>query len=61
VITSFSPSDLFPHYISTHITKQYALKALPCFMIWLKIIYETWTRPFDTDDTETELQPVLAA
>ena len=59
VITSFSPSDLFPKYISTHITKQYALKALPCFMIWLKIVYETWTRPFNTDDTETELKPAL--
>jgi hypothetical protein len=60
VITSFSPSDLFPKYISTHITKKYALKALPCFMIWLKIIYETWTRPFDTESTEPELKPALA-
>ena len=59
VITSFSPSDLFPHYLSTHITKRYALKCLPCLMVWLKIIYETWTRPFSTDTTET--QTVLAA
>lgn len=61
VITSFSPSDLFPKYISTHITKKYALKALPVFMVWLKIIYETWTRPFDTDDTGSELKPAIAA
>ncbi|WP_348052791.1 glycosyltransferase family 87 protein [Mucilaginibacter sp.] len=59
VITSFSPSDLFPKYISTHITKKYALKALPCLMIWLKIIYETWTRPFSTNETEPKLQPTL--
>lgn len=44
VITSFSPSDLFPKYLSTHVTKKYGLKALPCLMIWLKIVYETWTR-----------------
>jgi len=60
VITSFSPSDLFPKYISTHITKKYALKALPCFMIWLKIIYETWTKPFKTDNTNPQLQTTLA-
>ncbi|RKR83256.1 uncharacterized protein DUF2029 [Mucilaginibacter gracilis] len=59
VITSFSPSDLFPKYISTHITKRYALKALPCFMIWLKIIYETWTRPFDNQDLQPELEPAF--
>lgn len=47
VITSFSPSDLFPKYISTNITKRYGLKALPVFIIWLKIIYETWTRHFE--------------
>ena len=49
VITSFSPSDLFPHYLSTHITKKYGLKALPCLMIWLRIVYEALTRKFDTD------------
>lgn len=47
VITSFSPTDLFPHYLSDHYTKRYALKALPCFVIWLKIVYETLTRKFD--------------
>ena len=46
VITSLSPSDLFPKYISTHYIKRYGLKALPCFIIWLKIIDETWTRQF---------------
>jgi hypothetical protein len=56
IITSLSPSDLFPKYISTHLTKKYGLKALPCLMIWLRIIYETWTRNFDK---ETTTQPVL--
>lgn len=56
VITSFSPSDLFPHYLSEHVTKKYGLKALPVFMIWIKIIYETWTRDFNKEET-----PILAA
>jgi hypothetical protein len=56
VITSFSPSDLFPRYLSEHITKKYGLKALPVFIIWLKMIYETWTRDFNKEET-----PILAA
>lgn len=56
VITSFSPSDLFPHYLSEHVTKKYGLKALPVFIIWLKIIYETWTRDFNKEEN-----PILAA
>lgn len=42
VISSLSPSDLFPKYIQINYIKPYSLKALPCFLIWLKIIYETW-------------------
>ena len=56
VITSFSPSDLFPRYLSENVTKKYGLKALPVLMVWLKIIYETWTRDFTN-----EQQPVIAA
>lgn len=46
VITSLSPSDLFPKFINKTYIKPYALKALPCLVIWLKIIYETLTREF---------------
>lgn len=46
LITSLSPSDLFPQIINKRYIKPYALKALPCFMIWLKIIYEFLTRKF---------------
>jgi len=55
VITSFSPSDLFPRYLSEQVTKKYGLKALPVFVVWLKIIYETWTRDFNKEET-----PILA-
>ena len=55
VITSFSPSDLFPRYLSEQVTKKYGLKALPVFVVWLKIIYETWTRDFNKEEN-----PILA-
>lgn len=47
VVTSLSPSDLFPKTINKQYIKPYALKALPCFLIWLKIIYESLTRKFN--------------
>ncbi len=46
VITSLSPSDLFPQFINRRYIQPYAIKALPCLVIWLKIIYEILTRKF---------------
>ncbi|RYE36064.1 MAG: DUF2029 domain-containing protein [Sphingobacteriaceae bacterium] len=45
VLTSLSPSDIFPRSIKTEYVVKYALKALPCFLIWLQVIYQTWTKP----------------
>jgi hypothetical protein len=50
ILTSLSPSDLFPRYIRTEYVVPYKLKALPCFLIWLKIVYETLFRNFATQD-----------
>jgi hypothetical protein len=50
ILTSLSPSDLFPRYLKDHYVDPYALKALPCFLIWLKIIYETLFRKFTNKD-----------
>ena len=47
ILTSLSPSDLFPRYLRVTYVEPYALKALPCFIIWLKIIYETLFRKFN--------------
>jgi hypothetical protein len=49
LITSLSPSDLFPRYIKMHYVVPYKLKALPCLLIWLKIIYEMLTRKFEDE------------
>jgi hypothetical protein len=53
LVTSLSPSDLFPKYINRTYIKPYALKALPCFIIWLKIVYETLTRNFNRQPAYT--------
>ncbi|NCD71929.1 glycosyltransferase family 87 protein [Mucilaginibacter agri] len=52
LITSLSPSDLFPKYINKNYIKPYAFKALPCFVIWLRISYEILTRKFSPNQTE---------
>lgn len=46
ILTSLSPSDIFPRYLKVNYVDPYALKALPVFLIWLKILYETWDRRF---------------
>lgn len=43
IITSMSPSDLFPAFIRKNLIQPYALKALPCVLIWFKLIYEMVT------------------
>jgi hypothetical protein len=40
IVTSMSPSDLFPAYIRKEWIQPYALKALPITVIWLKLAYE---------------------
>ena len=44
ILTSLSPSDIFPRFIRNEFVIKYALKALPCFLIWLYVIAQTWTR-----------------
>jgi hypothetical protein len=56
ILTSLSPSDLFPKYLKEHYVDPYALKALPCFLIWLKTIYETLFRKF----TDKDLKAIAA-
>lgn len=49
IVTIMSPSDLFPRYIKMTYVVPYKLKALPCVLIWLKIVWETVTRKFDNE------------
>lgn len=40
IVTSLSPSDLFPQYIKQNLIQPYALKALPVTLIWVKLAVE---------------------
>lgn len=46
LLTSFSPSDLFPRYIRRTYIMPYSLKALPCVLVWLTIVYQMLTVDF---------------
>ncbi|WP_321425175.1 glycosyltransferase family 87 protein [uncultured Bacteroides sp.] len=46
VLTSLSPTDLFPAALKSLI-RQNSLKALPCFIIWLKLSYEMCCKNYD--------------
>lgn len=41
-LTSLSSTDLFPRYLRQHFISPYAIKALPCVLIWLKIQYDLY-------------------
>lgn len=40
ILTSLSPTDIIPLYVRHYIIEARALKALPVFLIWLRIIYQ---------------------
>ena len=46
VLTSLSPSDLFPAYLRKEWVQPYALKALPVTLVWLKLCYEICTKDY---------------
>jgi len=54
ILTSLSPSDLFPAVIRKELVQPYALKALPVAIIWLKLCYEMATKDYASErSTET--------
>lgn len=40
IFTSMSGTDLFPRTIRVEFFQAYAVKALPCILIWVKIVYD---------------------
>ncbi len=46
VITSMSPSDLFPAFVRRELIQPYALKALPVTIVWAKLMWELMTRDY---------------
>jgi hypothetical protein len=46
ILTCLSPTDLFPRALFNAFVRPYALKALPCFVVWLVIIYQLFKKDF---------------
>ncbi|MCX6234394.1 MAG: glycosyltransferase family 87 protein [Bacteroidetes bacterium] len=49
IFTSLSPTDLFPRIIRNEFIEPYVIKAVPCILIWLKVIYDTTFTKFRID------------
>ncbi len=54
ILSSLSPSDLFPAYIRKTWVQPYALKALPITLIWLKLCYEMLLKSYDPAQIQSE-------
>ena len=51
IVTTFSVTDIFPHAVRVNFFIAYALKALPCFCVWLVLLYQLLFKKY-------ELQPI---
>ena len=40
ILTTLSPTDIFPTYLRKEFVNPYTLKVFPCILIWMKIIYD---------------------
>lgn len=40
LLTSLSPTDIFPRFLRDQYVLPYSLKAIPCIFIWFKLIYD---------------------
>lgn len=47
ILTSFSPTDIFPRFLREQYVKPYALKVLPCIFIWIDITFRLLTHKFN--------------
>ncbi len=63
LLTSFSYSDIFTPYVRNHIIRPYSLKALPCTIMWLILVYQILSKQFlriKTGEGEA-LQPAISS
>ena len=49
IITTLSSTDLFPHYIQRNLIAKFAVKALPCFLVWEVLIWKLLLYNFDVN------------
>lgn len=49
ILTSLSPTDLFPGDVRYYCIRPFALKSLPVTIIWLKLVWEMCTKDYRED------------
>ncbi|MDI9355914.1 MAG: glycosyltransferase family 87 protein [Chitinophagaceae bacterium] len=60
IITSLSPTDIFPEFIRNNYIRPYALKALPCLIIWIDITYKLLFYDFHSAVLEKKIHPIYS-
>ena len=55
LFTILSPTDLYPKFIRERFFIPYAIKVVPCIIIWIKILFELLTRDFSVKKPAEEL------
>ena len=56
ILVSLSSTDIFPSYIRKDFIQPYAMKALPCILIWIKIIYDMLLLKTDQSKPKVQLR-----
>lgn len=59
LVTTLSSTDLFPHYIQRNLIAKFALKALPCFIVWGVLIWKLLFNNFKEILAEKDKQVML--
>ena len=59
LFTVLSPTDLYPGYIKHNIFIPYSIKAIPCIIIWVKMLYELMTEDFSANKIISQEKSVL--
>jgi hypothetical protein len=61
LITVLSPTDIFPRYVRENYIIPYSLKALPCILIWSKILYEQmfWKNDINKPEEASETENII--
>jgi len=54
ILTSLSPTEIFPRFLRDEFVKPYNLKVFPCILVWLKIIYDMIVFKKDPDLIQEE-------
>jgi len=47
VVTSLSSTDLFPRYFKLNYIQPFAVKALPCFFVWIVLVFQLLKKNFN--------------